>query len=161
DGAGRLTKAFATDGGGDAGWADADDVIGDAVLAQTEYAYDANGNVQQTTVRQRFHDETATGALNSPGTAPKARTSYAGAWYDRANRQTDAVDVGTNAAVTWTRPASPPARSDTVLRTTWSYNAAGWVDNVTDPRGLVHRTEYDNAGRVVRTIDAYTDGTPT
>ncbi len=34
---GVSTKQFTTDGGGDSGWSDADDVTGDAVLSQTEY----------------------------------------------------------------------------------------------------------------------------
>jgi YD repeat-containing protein len=58
DGAGRTTAVYTTDGGGDSGWSDADDVTGDAVLEQTEYTYDADGNVILTTTRQRFDDET-------------------------------------------------------------------------------------------------------
>ncbi len=35
------------------------------------------------------------------------------------------------------------------------------ADTVTDPRGIVAKTEYDLLGRTTRTIAAYTDGTPT
>src|SRR5262249_50776642 len=73
DGAGRAVRKFVSDGGGDSGWADAGSVTGDAVLQQTETQYDANGNVLFVTTRQRFHDETATGALGDPSTSPKAR----------------------------------------------------------------------------------------
>jgi len=41
DGAGRTKKTFTTDGGGDTGWSDADDVTGDNVLSQSENHYDA------------------------------------------------------------------------------------------------------------------------
>ena len=72
DGVGRTTVSSTTDGGGDSGYSDADYVTGDAVLEQAEYAYDADGNMITTTVRQRFHDETTTGAL---GTATFFRSS--------------------------------------------------------------------------------------
>ena len=81
DGAGRPTTVSATDGGGDAAYADADDVTGDAVLQQVTTAYDGSGNVLSTTTKARFHDETATGALGTATTAPKARVSYAGYYY--------------------------------------------------------------------------------
>src|SRR5690606_34393271 len=40
DGAGRLVTSYTTDGGGDSGWSDADDVTGDAVLEQVQSTYD-------------------------------------------------------------------------------------------------------------------------
>ena len=40
-----------TDGGGDTAWAHADDVASDVVLEQTEYQYDASGNVIATVFR--------------------------------------------------------------------------------------------------------------
>src|SRR5690606_6941979 len=52
-----------------------------------------------------------------------------------------------------------PARSDTVLIVSQTYNSAGWVEDVTDPRGIVQRTLYDDMGRTIKTIEAYTDGT--
>ncbi len=42
-----------------------------------------------------------------------------------------------------------------------SYNAAGWVQDVVDPRGLDSRAYYDALGRKTQTIDDYTNGTPT
>jgi RHS repeat-associated protein len=160
DGAGRATKSYQTDGGGDTAWSDADDVTGDAVLEQTENQYDANGNLIFATLRQRFHDETATGALNNPTTAPKARVSYVAGYYDKADRLTDTVNVGTNAGTAYTRPGTVPARSDTVLVVSQTYNTAGWVENTTDPRGIIDKSFYDNLGRTTKTIEAYVDGTP-
>src|SRR5690606_26936339 len=72
DGAGRIVKTFLTDGGGDSGWADADDVTGDIVLSQTERQYDANGNTIFATTSQRLPTGTGTGEL----TGSNARISY-------------------------------------------------------------------------------------
>jgi YD repeat-containing protein len=161
DGAGRVTVVYSTDGGGDSSWSDAGTVTGDAVLEQVEYTYDADGNVLLTTTRQRNHDETATGALGNPTTAPKARVSYLADYYDLANRLTAEVDVGTNGGSAYTRPSSVPTGSATVLVSSTAYNAAGWVDTTTDPRGIVTKDYYDNLGRVTKTIEDYTDGTVT
>ncbi len=147
DGLGRTTASYTTDGGGDAGYADADDVTGDAVLSQTEATYDIGNRVLLTTTRDRFHDETGTGALGTPATGNKARVSYAANYYDKADRVTAAVDVGTNGGSAYTRPGSVPSRSDTVLVTEYAYNAAGWAETTTDPRGLVGKTYYDAADR--------------
>jgi hypothetical protein len=52
--------------------------IGDTVLEQAEYQYDANGNLILSTLRQRFHDATGTGELGTPTSGqPRARVSYA------------------------------------------------------------------------------------
>jgi RHS repeat-associated protein len=160
DGAGRVTKAFTTDGGGDASWSDAATVTGDAVLSQTEVQYDGDGNVLLTITKDRFHDETSTGELGNATTTPKARVSYVAAYYDAADRITAMVDVGTNGGSAYTRPSSVPSRSDTVLVTEYGYNSAGWIETMTDPRGIAGKTSYDNLARVTKTIEAYTDGTP-
>src|SRR5262249_44623613 len=135
DGAGRVTAVYLTDGSGGTSWAAASSVSADVVLQQTQTTYDASSNPILSATQQRFHDETATGALGDPNTVPKARVSYAGAWYDLANRLTDTADVGTNGGTAWTRPGSVPGRSDTVLVSSQTYNAGGWLDTTTDPRG--------------------------
>src|SRR5207248_9370065 len=96
DGAGRETTSYVSDGGGDSSWSDAGNVTGDNVLSQIETTYDKDGNSIMVTDRERNHDETTTGALGNPSTAPKARVSYTTSYYDLANRLTASVDVGTN-----------------------------------------------------------------
>ncbi|MFL5244587.1 MAG: RHS repeat-associated core domain-containing protein [Gemmataceae bacterium] len=136
-------------------------MTGDNVLSQTESTYDKDGKVILVTDRERNHDETTTGALGNPTTAPKARVSYTASYYDPANRLTGSVDVGTNGGTAWTRPSSVPTASDTVLVTLTGYNAAGWVNSITDPRGIVEQKSYDNLGELTQTIEAYTNGSPT
>jgi hypothetical protein len=150
-----------TDGATDSGWASAGTVTGNNVLSQVETSYDKDGNVILVVDRERNHDETATGALGNPTTSPKARVSYTASYYDLANRLTGSVDVGTNGGSAWTRPSSVPTASDTVLVTLTGYNAAGWVNSITDPRGIVEQKSYDNLGQLTQTIEAYTNGTPT
>jgi hypothetical protein len=125
DGARRTTKTYLTDGYQDATWTDAGSVSNNNVLRQTEQQYDANGNVIFVIAKDRFHDETATGELANPTTAPKARVSYSASYYDSANRLTAMVNVGTNGGSTYTRPSSVPSASDTVLVVSYTYNAAG------------------------------------
>jgi RHS repeat-associated protein len=109
-----------------------------------------------TTTRQRNHDETALGSLGTPTTSPKSRVSYVADYFDAANRLTNEVNVGTNGGGAWTRPSSVPTGSDTVLVTTTAYTAAGFVDSVTDPRGIVAKNYYDALGRTTKTVQNYT-----
>ena len=69
------------------------------------------------------------------------------------------MDVGTNAGSAWTRPSSVPSHSDTVLVTSYTFDAAGRVYEVTDPKALVSRTEFDALGRTTKTIENYVNGT--
>ena len=47
------------------------------------------------------------------------------------------MNVGTNGGTAWVMPATVPERLDTVLVTSYTYNAAGFQDSTTDPAGLV------------------------
>lgn len=85
--------------------------------------------------------------------------SYSAAYYDKLNRLTDAVDVGTSGASSYTRPGSVPSRSDTVLVSSVEYDAAGRQWKTTDPCGLESRTTYDLLGRTIKTVENYADGT--
>jgi YD repeat-containing protein len=96
DGAGGVTNVYQTDGAGDSTWANASSVVNNNVLRETDTQYDADGNPILVTDKERFDNETATGALGNPTTSPKARDSYTADYYDAAGRLTDQVDVGTN-----------------------------------------------------------------
>jgi RHS repeat-associated protein len=161
DGAGRPTVVYTSDGGSGTGWSNASTLTSDNVLQQVEYSYDSDGNVILTTTRQRDHDETTAGALGNPTTAPEARVYYEASYYDAVNRKTADVNVGTNGGSSYTRPSTVPSDSATVLVTSYTYGADGWLATTTDPRGIQTNDYYDNLGRVTKTIEDYTDGTPT
>ena len=110
----------------------------------------------QTTLYARKHTAGGTGELSTSS----ARVTYTASWYDDANRQTATADYGTNGGSAFSRPASAPARSDTVLVTSTEYNTAGMAYKVTDPAGKESRSEFDDAGRTTKQIDNYTDGNP-
>jgi YD repeat-containing protein len=160
DGVGRDVFDYTTDGAGGTSWSAAGGVSSDTVLEQAQTVYDADSNAIETVSRQRFHNASGTGPLGSPTSGVVARVYYAAAYYDAADRLTASVDVGTNGGSAWTRPGTPPSPSDTVLVTSYAYNAMGLVQDVTDPKGVDARTLYDNLGRVTKTIQDYTGGTP-
>src|SRR5207253_916562 len=112
-------------------------------------------------LRQRFHDESGTGALGDASTSPKARVYYTVSFFDAADRPIADINVGTNGGSSYTRPSSVPSRSDTVLVTGYDYDSAGRLESTTDPRGIVQKNYYDALGRTTKTIANYTDGTPT
>lgn len=159
DGAGRTKSVFLSDGGGDSGWADADDLTGDIVVEQSHYGYDANGNVIFTATKQRFHDAgTTTGELGTPTTAPYARIYYTESFYDDADRLSASVDLGTNGGTVLTsRPdSSVPTRSSTKLVTSYQYSdsSENWVQ-VTDPRGLATVSIYSAVGQIIWYKEAF------
>ncbi len=160
DGAGRQTKTYLTDGGGDTAYGDADDVTGDNVLQQSETTYDTNSNGILVTAKQHFHDDTGTGELGTASTGNKARVSFQASYFDGADRLVNSVDVGTRGS-TYSRPSTVPSRSNTALVTSYAYAASGLLQEVTDPKGLVTRNTYDNLGRVTKLVENYTNGTVT
>ena len=155
DGLGRTGATYAGLDADETAYADADDVTGDTLFAQTENTYDASGNVIQVTRYARVHTSNDTGALSTSN----ARAAYTALWYDGADRQTGQAEYGTNGGSAFSRPSSAPARSDTVLVTTTEYNSAGLAYKTTDPAGKEHRGEFDDLGRATRTIQNYEDGT--
>ena len=162
DGANRLTTSYALGNVPSATWANATSLTASLVLEQTEYTYDAASNVILTTNRQRFHDAATTllGSLGTPTSGIPARVSFAASYFDAADRLTASVNVGTNGGVAYVRPGTAPARSDTVLVTTYAYDLAGRVQDVTDPKAIVARTLYDALSRTTATIANFTGAAP-
>jgi uncharacterized delta-60 repeat protein/RHS repeat-associated protein len=135
------------------------------VLEQAEFQYDANGNQIFVTGRMRFHDAPAPGSnsgdLSAVGNTAWARVSFSAFYYDRVNRLTDSVDVGTHGGTTYTRETPAPTnRSTTKLITRYDYDDAGLLASVTDPRNIQSKTFYDILGRTIKTIAAHVNGTP-
>jgi RHS repeat-associated protein len=160
DGAGRVKKTYQTDEVANPSWTEAGTIANNNVLSQTETQYDAASNVIFQIRKDRFHNETTAGELGNVTTAPLARVSYLASYYDLANRLTITVDLGTNGGTTLNaRPTPAPDRSSPVLRTDYAYGDAGWVQLVTDPRGIQTQTTYDMLGRTTQTVEAY-DGGP-
>ncbi len=186
---GRTTHRFTIAYDNDSGYSDADDVSGDYVLeeSQTVYQGATSNNVIWRAVIARRHDDrysgstyATTGALdaNADGGTPalttltgadvKGRVQITAMWHDSWDRLTDTVMYGTNGIVgdgstgtgTFTRPGSPPSRSDTELRTTTVFDDDGTVLETEDPKGLKTRYAYDKLGRQTAVIANYVNGTP-
>jgi hypothetical protein len=87
-----VTKQYLAYDTDETAYGDADDVTGDTVVEQSVVAYDASGNVIQTTAYAVKHTEGGTGEL----TTSSARVTYTASWYDGANRQTATANYGTN-----------------------------------------------------------------
>jgi RHS repeat-associated protein len=161
DQVGRLSKAFKCydTAEADTNYSAAGTVTSDTVQEQVESTYDNGGNRIQVLRRKRFHNATGTGELTTPGGAqPKARVSYTAIYPDALGRTQAEADYGTNGAAAFSRPATMPARSDTVLVTSTVYDDAGREWKVTDPKAIVKWTEYDDAARTSKTIENYVQG---
>ena len=153
DGLGRLTKQYHGYDLSESSYADAGSVTGDTILEQMELSYDAAGNNIQATQRQRYHNATGTGELQSPsGTQPKARVTYTATYPDPLGRNQASVNCGTNGGTSLSRPSTTPARSDTALVTSLTYDSAGNVNKQTNPGAVTTCLEYDAIGRQTKTI---------
>ncbi len=158
-------------------YTDAQDVDGDVVLEEHQTAYeDDTSNVLARVTIARLYDDKGggetTGALDTQtaesdplkwtNTDIEGRIQITAMWYDEQDRLTDTVALGTNGGSTYDRggASTPPARSNTVLRSTIVYNDDGTQQSVTDPEDLEMRYVYDDARRVVATISNYVNGTP-
>jgi YD repeat-containing protein len=158
DGAGRVMKTFVSYDTDESTYPEADDVDGDTVISQTEYTRDPLGNVILETRWERKAGSTATGPFTSTSDAERY---YVASWYDILGRLVARADYGTNGGSALTRDETPPEESSpTVLLSASMFDEAGFLFESTDPEGHVTRREYDNLGRLVRTVENYDDGTP-
>ena len=159
DSLGRVVKRYVGYDTTESSYVDAGTIDGDTIFEHSETSYDAVGNVIFVTNRSRLHDATGTGELTTPdGRQPKARVSYAAAWYDPIGRKIATANYGTNSGTAPTRPDSAPTRSDTVLVSSAEYDATGKAFSVTDSAGKVSHREFDSLGRMTKTIQNYVDG---
>jgi RHS repeat-associated protein len=163
DGAGRNTAVFSVVLVANESNSNAASVDLNIVLSQTETQFDKNGNPVFAISKARFHDDSdsALGTLGSPTNGVPERISYAGVFYDAANRSLASVDWGTNGDTPLTLPGTVPSNSATVHVTTFGYDAAGNLSTVTDPAGIVTKRSFDALGRATNTIQGFTNGVPT
>ena len=160
DGMGRVIEQYTGYDTDESSYADALIITGDTIFEQTETTYDDAGNVIKAVAKQRMPSaNSTTGALGDTGTQPYARTNTVGFWYDQVDRQTATADYGTGTLDRDTQ-TSAPSRSDTVLVSSTEFNSTGEAYKTIDPAGTESRQEYDDLGRVIKTIQNYVDGTP-
>ena len=80
-------------------------------------------------------------------------------YHDEIGRQIAVANYGTYGGATFDRAGVVPTRTDTILVTSTDYNDAGQAYKTIDPAGREDRQLFDDAGRVVKTIQNYVDGT--
>ena len=156
DGAGRQTKTYQGTQFDTAKYTSSAPDYPDAnegIVEFAEYTLDDVGQVQKVVHKELNH--TDTNGMDPSGT-DFIRT-YAYNWYDAAHRLIDTASYGTNNSDGWkdnssapTYGASAPSRSDTVLVTTYAYDSAGRQNSVTDPKGYITASTFDDLGRVTR-----------
>ncbi len=154
---GRATAQYVGFDVDESTYAEALTVTGDTILEQQTMTYNEIGTVLSTIAKQRYHNavSTQTGALGDPSTTPKARVTYSASWIDGVGRTYASANYGTNGGSSFTRPATVPTRSDTILVSTTTYNDDGEVFSTLDPQATETRFEYDDAGRQVTQIENY------
>jgi YD repeat-containing protein len=136
-------------------------LTGDIVVAESLDNYDNDGNVIETIQKDRISTDanTSTGALNSAGSAPYARVSYAASYYDAADRDVADVNVGTNGGSSWSGPTTLANVPSGSLVTSYIYDTAGRLSFETDPRGLITAYGYDALGETTITVANWTPST--
>lgn len=158
---GWVTATYRSYYTGTASYSEAGTVSGDIVDEQTLFTHDNAGNVISTETAQRLNDtpDSGTGSAGelTAGTQPKGRLSYNASWYDGIGRAFASADYG--AISSFSRPTTPPTRSDTILVTSTDFDDAGRAYQVTDPNGIVTKSVFDAQGRVTSQIDDFGTGT--
>lgn len=157
---GWMTATYRSYYTGSPSYSEAETVSGDIVIEQTLFTHDDAGNVISTASAQRLNDTPVSGTGSAgaltAGTQPKGRISYAASWFDGIGRTISSANYGS--ITSFTRPSTPPARSDTILVTSTDYDDAGRAYQITDPKAIVAKTVFDAAGRVTSRIDDFGTG---
>jgi YD repeat-containing protein len=136
-------------------YAAAQSVAADFIFEQSDYTYDNAGAVIEEKKRERFHNAGGMGALGDPATEPKARVLYSMNYPDPLGRIIASANYGTNGGTVPGRPDTVPPRSDAVLVKTTEYNARGETAASTDPNGTTTVRQFDDAGRLIKTIENF------
>ena len=156
DSVGRLERSATTVRTGLPTYAQAANLDADTVTEQTKFYYDAAGNLIKKRHRERNHNATGTGNLKGPNDGqPAARTLYTCAWPDGVGRTVVSANYGTNGGEKVDRPDLIPASTPLCLVSETRYNARGEAYASVDPAGKVDKQEYDDAGRLVKTVENY------
>ena len=187
DGLGRLTVAYTSFDLDEEDYEEALDVAADTVIEQTRTWYDQAGQALATATYQRLPDDTSTtGVLDaaySYATASVIWYDGLGRTVATANYGREDVDSGLahyffdgttgelidqdENGIPDIAEGAPPepypqdpnslAGIDFQLQLV-QYDSAGRANRSTDNLGRIHQTDYDDAGRTVRTIQNYDDG---
>ena len=167
---GRVSHRFTLADDDDTSYGDADDVVGDHVVVEQQEVLDEHSLRVLLRARiERHHDDwgagSTTGALNTNADADdllvttsnlKGRPQITCYWYDHLGRVVDEVRYGNNGGSNLDRDGlAVPVRSDTALRTTYTYNTSGLREDVTNEIGVVTRREFDGTGRTTKIIRNY------
>lgn len=132
---------------------DPTDISTSVIMEQSANAYDAASNLISTLTRSRQDDATGAGVLQDPSTQPKARLAYTAYYPDSLGRQQAVAAYGTNGGSSWTRSATIPTRSDTVLVSSNGYDSAGNTVLTSDPQATLTSFTYDKADRLTIQIE--------
>ncbi len=138
-------------------YAEAGNLTKDTVTEQSKFYYDDAGNQIKKRHRERNHDASGTGNLKGQvdDGQPAARTLYACSWSDGVGRTVAVANYGTNGGDKVDRPALIPASTPLCLVSQTRYNARGEAAARVDPAGKTDTQEYDDAGRLVKTVENY------
>jgi YD repeat-containing protein len=93
--------------------------------------------------------------MKTPLATPNARVTYVAQFPDAVSRPVNVANYGTNGGAVLTRPATAPARSDTILVRSISFDSAGEVLQTVDPAGMAVRYGYYAAGRETMVTENY------
>jgi YD repeat-containing protein len=166
---GREVRSYELASHNDTGYSDADDVVGDIVLAESLSGFDGDDLVLSARIDRRHSDfgsGQTTGALdtNADGNSLiltaadlKGRVQIEAAWHDRFGRATGQASYGTNGETTFNRTTVPsvPASADNNPASTTVFGDDGRVKTMTDALGHVTYREYDALGRVTKEVQNY------
>ena len=158
DGAGRVTNRYAGYNLTAPTYGEAQTVANDTIFDQTDFTLDDAGNGILETRRERFHNATGFGALGTTTVEPKARVLYLATYPDAAGRVAASVNYGTFHADVFTPEPIIPPRSGLKLVTSREFNGRGELWRTTDPNGIKTAQTFDNAARLLQTVENQTDG---